>query len=80
MDMLGCGIATITQHQPIKPVGATQRETIKRLKLVYRLATAPLYTGYNTQGEKDSPSIFIGVIQVYEGLIQLLVTCEDIMT
>jgi hypothetical protein len=29
---------------------------------------------------KDLPSIFIGVMQVYEGLIQLLVTCEDILT
>jgi hypothetical protein len=31
----GCGITTVTQHQPIKQVGATQRETIKRLVDIY---------------------------------------------
>jgi hypothetical protein len=31
-------------------------------------------------GRKDLPSIIIGVIQVYEGLIQLLFTCQDIPT
>jgi hypothetical protein len=71
-------------HRHPAPTYKTGRSNTKRNNKGYSWFIDKLqnhYTQVITLNErKDLPSIFIGVIQVYEGLIQLLVTCEDITT